>query len=88
MAIASWIAARSLNEQAIRSRSSNPKLGPGLHRVGCKMICKDPWEIDLLVAVVDGEDLPVVRLVSLDDILGKGNVGASVDGDVCELCQP
>ena len=38
--------------------------------------------IKVVVAVIDDEDLPAIRLVPLDDILGEGLVGVTVDGDV------
>lgn len=33
--------------------------------------------------MLDGQDLPAVRLEALGDVLGERDVGVTVDGDVC-----
>lgn len=38
--------------------------------------------VKVVVTVIDGEDLPAIRLVSLEDILSESLVGVTVNGDV------
>lgn len=38
--------------------------------------------VEVVVTVADDEDLPAVRLVSLDNVLSEGAVGVTVNGDV------
>lgn len=45
----------------------------------------DKEKLHSLVTVLDVEDVPAVRLESHFDVLGEGDSGVTVNGDLCEV---